>query len=47
MQKLPDFVPAFPHHLKPPPRDDSQFACMPFHPCIDGGISLDRTVESQ
>src|SRR5487761_258369 len=47
MQKLPDFVTAFSHHLKPLTRDGSQFTCMPFHPCIDGGIPLDRAVESQ
>src|SRR6266478_3354078 len=47
MQKLPDFVPALSHHLKPLMRDGSQFACMLFHPRIDGGISLDSAVESQ
>src|SRR6201987_5443544 len=47
MQKLPDFVPAFSHHLKPPMRDGSQFTCMLFHPRIDGGIPLDSAVESQ
>jgi hypothetical protein len=47
MQKLPDFVPAFSHHLKPVMRDGSQFTCMLFHPSIDGGIPLDRAVESQ
>src|ERR1700751_587464 len=47
MQKLPDFVPAFSHHLKPPMRDGSQFTCMLFHPRIDGGIPLDSDVESQ
>src|SRR5947199_8428863 len=47
MQKLPDFVPAFSHHLKPLMRDGSQFACMLFHPRIDGGIALDSAVESQ
>jgi hypothetical protein len=46
MQKLPDFVAALSHHLKPLMRDDSQFTCMPFHPRIDGGISLDSPVES-
>src|ERR1700681_4958600 len=47
MQKFPDFVPAFSHHLKPLMRDGSQFACMLFHPRIDGGIPLDSAVESQ
>src|SRR5437667_1725602 len=32
MQKLPDFVPAFSHHLKPLMRDGSQFTCVLFHP---------------
>src|SRR5256884_1761834 len=47
MQKLPNFVPAFSHHLKPLMRDGSQFTCMLFHPRIDGGIPLDSAVESQ
>src|ERR1700719_2498683 len=47
MQELPDFVPAFSHHLKPLMRDGSQFACMLFHPRTDGGIPLDSAVESQ
>ena len=47
MQKLTDFVAALSHHLKPPVRDGSQFTGMSFHPRIDGGISLDSTVESQ
>jgi hypothetical protein len=47
MQKLPDFVPAFSHHLEPPMRDGSQFTCMLFHPRIDGGIPLDSAVEAQ
>src|SRR6267378_3298332 len=47
MQKLPDFVPAFSHHLKPLMRDGSQFTGMLFHPRIDGGIPLDSAVESQ
>src|ERR1019366_2776594 len=47
MQKLADFVAAFSHHLKPLVRDGSQFACMFFHPRIDGGIPLDSAVESQ
>src|SRR5438105_1596658 len=47
MQKLPDFVPAFSHHLKPPMRDSAQFTCMLFHPRIDGGIPLDGAVESE
>src|SRR5437899_12748851 len=47
MQELPDFVPALSHHLKPLMRDGSQFTCMLFDPRIDGGIPLDRTIESQ
>jgi hypothetical protein len=47
MQKFPDFVPAFSHHLKPLMRDRSQSTCMLFHPSIDGGIALDSAVESQ
>src|SRR6516164_2305252 len=47
MQKLPDFVPALSHHLKPLMRDGSQFTRALFHPRIDGGIPLDSTVESQ
>src|ERR1700674_4796293 len=47
VQKLPDFVPALSHHLKPLMRDGSQFTCMLFHPGIDGGIPLDSAVESQ
>src|ERR1700688_1377731 len=47
MQKLPDFVPTFSHHLKPPMRNGSQFTCMLFHPRINGGIPLDSAVESQ
>src|SRR3989441_7278185 len=47
MQKFPDFVPAFSHHLKPLMRNGSQSTCMLFHPRIDGGIPLDSAVESQ
>src|SRR3989440_8787002 len=47
MQKLPDFVPALSHHLKPLMRDGSQCTGMLFHPRIDGGIPLDSAVESQ
>src|SRR5271168_5168271 len=47
MQDLPNFVPAFSHHLKPLMRDGSQFICMPFHPRIYGGVPLDSAVESQ
>ena len=46
MQKLPDFVPALSHHLKPLLRDGSQFT-MFFHPRINGGIPFDSTIESQ
>src|SRR5882672_9716001 len=47
MQKFPDFVPAFAHHLKPLMRDGSQFTGMLFHPRIDGGIALDSAVQSK
>src|SRR6516164_1296245 len=47
MQKLADFVSAFSHHLKPLLRDDSQFACMLFHPAIDGGIAFHSAVQSK
>src|SRR5580700_3494180 len=47
MQKFPDFVPALAHHLEPLMRDGSQFACMLFHPRIDGGILLDCAAQSQ
>src|SRR5690348_343257 len=47
MQKLPDFVAALSHHLKPLLRHGSQFACVLFHPSINGGLPLDRAVESQ
>jgi hypothetical protein len=47
MQKLPDFVSAFSHHLKSLTRDRSQFTCMLFHPRIDEGIPLDSAIESQ
>ena len=47
MQKLPDFVPAFSHRLKPLMRDSSQFTWMRIHPCTDGRIPLDSAVESQ
>jgi hypothetical protein len=47
MQKFPNFVPAFSHHLKPLARDVSQSTCMLFHPRINGGIALDSSVESQ
>src|SRR5260370_24276804 len=47
MQKLPNFVPAFSHYIKPLMRDGSQSTWMLFHPRIDGGIPLDRAVESQ
>src|SRR4029077_6561694 len=46
-QKLPDFVSAFSHHLKPLTRNGSQFPCMLSHPSIDGGSPLDSAVESQ
>ncbi len=47
MQKLPDFVPAFSHHLKPLMRDGSQFTRMVFHTRINGGIPFDSAIESQ
>src|SRR5947208_10706551 len=47
MQKLPDFVPALSHRLKPLMRDGSQFTCVFFHPRVDGAIPFDSAVESQ
>src|SRR5579863_4875875 len=47
MQKFPDFVPAFSHHLKPLLRDGSQFTAMLLHPRVDRRIPLDCAVESQ
>src|ERR1700722_7964872 len=47
MHQLPDFVPAFSHHLEPLKRDGSQFTGMLFHPRIDARIPLDSAVESQ
>src|SRR5438105_13404139 len=47
MQKLPDFVAAFSHYLKPLMRDSSQSTRMLFHPRIDGWIPLDSPVEAQ
>jgi hypothetical protein len=47
MQKLPDFVAAFSHYLKPLMGDGSQFTLMLFHPGIDGWIPLHSAVESK
>jgi hypothetical protein len=47
MQDLPDFVPASSHHLKPLVRDGPQFTSMLLHPCIDGEIAFDSSVEPQ
>src|SRR5258708_34873789 len=47
MQKLPDFVPALSHRIKPLMRDGSQFTCTLFHPRIDGGIALASAVATQ
>src|SRR6266446_1282957 len=47
VQKLPDFITAFSHDLKPLMCDGSQFTRVLFHPRIDGGIPLDSAVESQ
>ena len=47
MHKLPDFIPACSHHLKPLMRDSAQFTCILVHPSINRGISLDSAVESQ
>src|SRR6202007_2452833 len=47
MQQLADFVSAVSHPLKPVLRDGSQFACMLFHPRIDGGIPLNSAIEAQ
>ena len=47
MQKLPDFVAALAHHIEPLLRDGSQFTGVGFHPCIDGGMALDSSGETQ
>src|SRR5215469_16713867 len=47
MHKLPDFVAAFSHHLKPLARDGSQFTRTLVQPHINGGIPLDSAVECQ
>ena len=47
MQQFPDFVAAFPHHLKPLARYLSQFPCMLAHPRIDRGIPLHAAVKSK
>jgi hypothetical protein len=46
MHKLPDFVPARAHHLKPLMRKVSQFTGMRLHPRIDSRIPLDSAVKS-
>src|ERR1700751_1462122 len=47
MQKLPDFVSAFSHHLKPLLRYRSQFTSVLFGPAIDRRITLDSAVQSK
>src|ERR1700739_115608 len=47
MQKLPHFISAFSHRLKPILRDGSQFTRMLFHPAIDSRIMLDGAVQSK
>jgi len=47
MEKLPNFVAAFPHYFNPLMRDGSQFTGMLLHPRVDCGIPLDSAVESQ
>jgi hypothetical protein len=47
MDKFADFVAALSHYLEPATRDGTQFACVLPHPSVDGGIALDRAVESQ
>src|ERR1700722_10853550 len=47
MQKLPDFVAALSHLLKPALRDGSQFTGMVFHPRVDGGVPTNSAVKSQ
>src|SRR6201997_2561989 len=47
MHKLPHFISAFSHHLKPLLRDGSQFTCMLFHPAIYSRITLDGAVQSK
>jgi hypothetical protein len=45
MQKLPHFIPAFSHFLKPLVRHGSQLTCVLLHPRIDGSILLDSSFE--
>jgi len=47
VHKFTDFVAALAHLLKPSMREVAQFACVCFHPCIDGGIVHESAVESQ
>ena len=47
MQKLPDFVPAISHHLKPSTRNRSQLTGMLSHPRFNRGIPLHSAIESQ
>ena len=47
MQKLPNFISASAHHLKPLKRDRSQFTSMRLHPHVDRRIPLDSAIESQ
>src|SRR5437879_11632378 len=45
VHEFPNVVATLSHDVKPFLRDRSQFACLFFHPRIDGGIPLDPTGE--
>ena len=45
MQDLPHLIPASPHHLKPLPREVSQFAVAIIQPRIDCGIVFKSPIE--
>jgi hypothetical protein len=47
MDQFADFVSALSHYSKPLTRDVSQFACMLFHPRIDGGIAFNGAVQAE
>src|SRR5437588_338414 len=47
VQQFSHIISTLTHHLKPMPRDYTQFATMRFHPGLDGWITLNRTREPQ
>jgi hypothetical protein len=44
MQELSDLVSTLSHYFEPLMRDGSKFACMLFHPRVDGGVPFDSAV---